>query len=142
MLLIGDKVVTSPPNDQEYIYQMDLGECWFQNMDLPFVFAVWMAQRGAPIGDLPAILDQTRHRNTSDPKRLRELVERQAPKHGWPVELASQYLGHWLRYDIGPVQLQAIELFCQKANELGLIEAYRPIHIREFSELPANQSSA
>ena len=74
--------------------------------------------------------------------RLRELVERQAPKHGWPVELAQKYLAQWLRYDIGELQLQAIKLFCQKAHELGLIESYRPIHVRESVELPANQSSA
>jgi chorismate dehydratase len=142
MLLIGDKVVTHPPDDQVYIYQMDLGESWHQNMKLPFVFAVWMARRGTSLGDLPATLDQTRHLNTTDLKRLKELVERQAPKHGWPVELAQQYLGHWLRYDIGQIQLQAIELFFQKAHKLGLIEVCRPIHVRQCGDSPANPSLA
>ncbi len=126
VLLIGDKVVTAEPPIEAYPHQLDLGEAWLEHTDLPFVFAVWMAQPNATLGELPQILTRTRLANA---KQIDAIVARHAAAHGWPAELATQYLGHWLRYDIGPTQLQAIDLFCQKAFRLGIVPHHRPIEL-------------
>jgi len=133
ILLIGDKVVTHPPDESVYRYQLDLGECWRQLTSLPFVFAVWMAKQESDLGDLPGRLDKIRYVNTTDKDRLSRIVREHAPKHGWPLDLANQYLGGWLCYDIGAEQLQAMELFFAKAHELGLIDQHRPIQAYEYS---------
>ncbi len=127
MLLIGDKVVTSSPSETDYPYQIDLGEAWHELTGLPFVFAVWMARTGNDVGDLPALLDQTRRNNA---KRIDQIVARHAAEHGWPEELAMKYLSEYLCYDIGAAQLQAIAQFARMAYELNLIDTDSPLRVR------------
>lgn len=127
VLLIGDKVVTDCPAEHDFPHQIDLGEAWKKHTGLPFVFAVWMARRDAPLGDLPALLLRTRLDNAD---RIDELVQRHAPSHGWPADLARQYLGHWLKYHIGPEQLAAIQRFHASAHRLGLTPELRPLAVR------------
>ena len=98
MLLIGDKVVTAAPSDEDYPHQLDLGVAWKRMTGLPFVFAVWMALPGTDLAGAPATLDAQRRLNTG---------------------------GELLRYPIGPTELEAIQLFWRHAFELGLIPRLR-----------------
>jgi chorismate dehydratase len=124
MLLIGDKVVTDSPPAVRYPHQLDLGHAWHELTGLPFVFAIWMARAETDLGDLPAVLRETRRCNA---RRIDALVARHAAAHGWPADLARQYLGHWLQYDIRRPQIQAMETFFAKAHRLGLIPKLRPL---------------
>ena len=126
MLLIGDKVVTGSPPAVRYPHQLDLGDAWLEMTRLPFVFAVWMAIAGTDLGQLPRLLEQTRLRNAS---RIGQIVHRHAPPLGWPVDLAEQYLGRWLCYDLGPRQIEAIERFFHLAHQLELIPHHRPLRV-------------
>ncbi len=127
MLLIGDKVVINKPSETEYPHQMDLGQAWHELTGLPFVFAVWMARRDADLGDLPDILERTRIENS---KRIDQIVARHAAPHGWPTGLARRYLTRYMRFEIGPRELEAIERFAEMAHELGLIDNVRPLCVR------------
>ena len=129
MLLIGDKVVTDSPLAVTYPHQLDLGQAWHELTGLPFVFAVWMAHEDADLGRWPSVLAQARQRNAG---RIDEIVHRHATDHGWPIELARQYLGSILRYDIGPRELEAIERFGEMAAQRGLIA--RPRALKVFTE--------
>lgn len=124
VLLIGDKVVAQGPTAQRYPYQMDLGEAWRDWTGLPFVFAVWMARKEADIGGAAALLDATRRRNQS---RIDEIVKKYASHHGWPVNLARDYLVDHLQFEIGPREMQAMRRFAQLAAESGWIEQARPL---------------
>jgi len=124
MLLIGDKVVTDSPPAVRYPHQLDLGEAWKQITGLPFVFAVWMCRADADLGELPQLLSRTRQHNAS---RIDEIVADRAAAHHWPTDLATRYLGQWLKYDIGPRQLEAIRLFYDRAHALGLTPGKRPL---------------
>lgn len=130
MLLIGDKVVTAGPSDAEYPHQLDLGEAWHDLTGLPFVFAVWMTRVGTQLGELPALLDAARERNSA---RISTLVDRHAASHGWPVDIATRYLGHWLQYQIGQHQLDAMNLFFRKAFQYGFIAEQRPLSVRSLA---------
>lgn len=132
MLLIGDKVVTSAPDESAYPHQLDLGEAWKNLTGLPFVFAAWMARQGAALGDLPLLLNRARLTNEG---HIEELVAKYAAGLGWPAELARQYMGHWLRYAIGPRELEAMALFFAKAKEHGVIEELRGMKVRELREM-------
>jgi chorismate dehydratase len=127
VLLIGDKVVRAAPHAVPYRYQLDLGEAWAAQTGLPFVFAVWMARRGVDLGPVPRLLEARRVENA---RRIDQIVAKHAEAHGWPRDLAQRYLGQLLQYEIGPTQLEAIELFATKAYELGLIDAPRPLCVR------------
>ncbi|MCE9590773.1 MAG: menaquinone biosynthesis protein [Planctomycetes bacterium] len=127
MMLIGDKVVTDSPPAVTYPHQIDLGEAWHRLTGMPFVFAVWMCRRGADLGDLPALLDRRRIDNA---RRIAEIVDRYAPSHRWPRDLALEYLGRLLRYEVGRPELAAVERFASLAGRLGIIDSSQPLHIR------------
>lgn len=126
MLLIGDKVVTDSPLAAAYPHQLDLGEAWQQLTGLPFVFAVWMAQRGRDLADLPRRLEMQREHNRM---RLETIVDRHAARHGWPRELAMEYLRDILRFAVGERELAAIRHFADLAARHGLIHQATPLHV-------------
>ncbi|MFW6059853.1 MAG: menaquinone biosynthetic enzyme MqnA/MqnD family protein [Phycisphaeraceae bacterium] len=131
MLLIGDKVVTDSPLAAAYPHQLDLGEAWHQLTGLPFVFAVWMALRGAELGDLPQRLVTVRQRNGA---RIATIVDRYAQRHGWPRDLATEYLRDILRFAVGDRELTAIRRFADLAARHGLIEEARPLSMHPIHE--------
>ena len=93
---------------------------------MPFVFAVWTTRAEVDLGDLPQRLE---HAKRFALAHLHALVRQHAAAHGWPVDLAHQYLGEFLKYDIGPGQLQAIRHFHELAFKHKLIDQLRPLEI-------------
>jgi chorismate dehydratase len=116
-LLIGDKVVCEEPPGFEH--QLDLGSAWKQLTGLPFVFAVWTARDGIDLRDLPQRLERAKHEGLS---QVREIVSKFAVPRGWPAGIAQQYLTSYLKFDVTPLHLQAIEKFHQLAHEHRIIE--------------------
>lgn len=90
-LVIGDAALLLSGSDT-YPYAYDLGEMWKQWTGLPFVFAVWVAQRSRPVADslqVHAGLIASRdwgvaHRDT--------LAEQASTKTGVPVAACLAYL--------------------------------------------------
>jgi chorismate dehydratase len=121
-LLIGDKVVCEEPAGLEH--QLDLGAAWKEMTGLPFVFATWVAREGVDLRDLPERLERAKRQGLAN---VREIITRHAIPRGWPAGMALQYLTIYLKYDIGPREIQAIELFHRKAAQHGLIEQARPL---------------
>lgn len=117
-LLIGDKVVTTPPNAHDFPHVLDLGEAWHAWTCQPFVFATWLRRRGEALGTLPAALADCRNKNLASPNRLDALVDTYAPRHGWPAAQARDYLGRILRYTIGPRELEAVRTFAAACQRL------------------------
>ena len=126
LLLIGDKVVRDEPDPILYPFQLDLGEAWKDLTGLPFVFAIWMARADAELGDLPALLLRRRQANS---RRIPEIVTAHARSLGWPDDLATRYLEDVLRFELGPQELESIQLFWSKCHALGLIEKLRPMRL-------------
>jgi chorismate dehydratase len=125
MLLIGDKVVTDSPPAVRYPHQLDLGEAWAARTGLPFVFALWMARRSADpaaLAAVSAVLDRQRRHNR---ERLDLVVRRKAPGRGWPTDLAGTYLKEMLDFEVTADRVRGLDLFFDKAFDLGLIERRR-----------------
>jgi chorismate dehydratase len=122
VLLIGDKVVTDAPPAHLYPHQLDLGEAWHRLTGLPFMYACWAcrADRASEPGILLAarLLErQLRHNLT----RLDWIVARRAADHRWPVDLAADYLGRLLRFQVGPREQEAADRFISEAAALNLL---------------------
>lgn len=115
-LLIGDKVVCEEPPGFEH--QLDLGAAWKQLTGLPFVFAVWTTRAEVGLDDLPQRLETAKRRGLEN---VREIIERYAVPRGWPAGVALQYLTAYLKYDIGPRQIEAMKQFYELAGQHGLI---------------------
>jgi chorismate dehydratase len=130
VLLIGDKVIRNRPDPARYPFELDLGAAWKEITGLPFVFASWMARADRALGDLPARLGRCRDRNRH---RTTEIAAAHASASGWPQELAADYLGGILRYELGPREMEAMQLFWSKGLDLGLIDHLRPLKLYERS---------
>lgn len=128
LLLIGDKVVTDSPPAVRYPYQIDLGEAWHALTGLPFVYAVWMCRRDRAgdqvVRTAAALLDRQRRRNRS---RLDHLVSEEARRRGWPGDLARQYIGELLRFDVDDRAKRAVGVFFEKAATHGLLPESEPV---------------
>jgi chorismate dehydratase len=133
MLLIGDKVVTDPPEDHHYPYQLDLGQAWQECTGLPFVFAIWLAKPDTQLGQLPQQLIETLDRNLS---QLDELVAMYASQHGWPMAQAKRYLGSILRYHVGPRELQGVGRFLIQASRLKSMQRFCSTALKDDFEPP------
>src|SRR5262249_23614061 len=120
LLLIGDKVVADPPPAERYPHQLDLGEAWHTLTGLPFVYAMWMCRtedladpaRGREIAAAAGRLGRPLRHNL---RRLDWLIEKRAPLHRWPVDLARRYLGELLRYRVGERERRAVGAFFSAA---------------------------
>jgi chorismate dehydratase len=121
ILLIGDKVVTDAPSESEYPHQMDLGAAWKELTGLPFVYAVWMCRAGEEdslkVKTVAKMLERTRLHNAT---RMDWVVAEHAAERGWPRELAAEYVGTLLKYDVGEPEREAVEKFVAWAGEMGL----------------------
>ena len=121
VLLIGDKVVSDPPPESRYPYQLDLGEAWKNLTGLPFVYAMWMCRtedaNDSSIQTAARLLDRQRLHNRT---RLDWLVAERAPAHRWPLEVAGNYVGSLLSYEVGPREREACRLFLEMVAELGV----------------------
>lgn len=131
-LLIGDKVVCEEPRG--FGYEVDLGQAWKELTGLPFVFAAWVARGDAELGDLPQRLEGAKAAGMA---HLDEIVERDAVPRGWPTNLAMRYMTEYLKYDIGPRQLEAIRLFHRLAEKHGMIDG----PLRELKLVPEPHSA-
>jgi len=118
VLLIGDKVVTMPPH--EFAYEIDLGEAWKRWTGLPFVFAVWVAGAGWDNAVLARRLNAARDRGVA---RAAEIAAEVGPNHGWPVELACEYLTRRLMYTLTAAARAGLERFLDLASADGLLAA-------------------
>jgi hypothetical protein len=58
-----------------------------------------------------------------------EIVERHAVPRGWPPGQARRYLTEYLKFDVGPRQVEAIRLFHRMAAEHGVIETCREVEL-------------
>jgi len=121
VLLIGDKVVTDAPPADLYPHQLDLGQAWKEMTGLPFVYAVWMCRAGEEgsikVRTAAVALDRQRRHNAT---RLDWIVAGRAHERHWPADIASQYVGTLLKYDVGEPEREAVAKFLQWAGELGL----------------------
>jgi chorismate dehydratase len=117
VLLIGDKVVTTPTG--RFVHIIDLGSIWKQWTGLPFVFAVWAAPAGRPgNAELAELLSRARDLGVS---RVAELAQGHGPPRGWPMALAMRYMTDYLKYTITPAAHAGMTRFLALAEADGFI---------------------
>lgn len=128
ILVIGDKVVSDAPPMERYPYQLDLGEAWKKLTGLPFVYAAWMCRQERAndprLISAAAVLDRQRRHNAT---RLGWIVETRASARSWPPQLAEEYLGKLLRFEVTEAHKHGVERFFDLAAQHGLIEAREPV---------------
>ncbi len=116
VLVIGDRAIDNPSHG--FIEMWDLGDCWCQSTELPFVFAVWAARPGVTTGPIAVALNAARDNGC---RHLEQIAQEQSRAMQLPLEQVREYLRDHLHFNLGPAELRGLALFFQRAAHLGLI---------------------
>lgn len=127
VLLIGDKVVTAPPANDEMPHQLDLGEAWKQLTGLPFVFGVWLGRADGDPDRLRLAVDLLDRQYRYNRMHLERIVAGADGKRNWPIDVADHYLRLGIRYEFGPQQRAGLERFYELAGTHGIVELRGPV---------------
>jgi chorismate dehydratase len=123
-LLIADAALRAAHHDGQV---HDLAELWADWTGLPFVFAVWAVRPG---WDDPAVNEILAESRAEGLRRLPELVEEHAGRHGNPDELElTAYFSELLHYTLGADEEASLARFFQEACALGLIPEVSPLRL-------------
>jgi len=112
VLLIGDRAIHSPSGKFEAVW--DLGDRWARWTGLPFVFALWVAHRDAPLGSIAASLSAARDRGLAE---LEQIAEEESASHGLTQPQCHDYLANNLNFRYGKREQEGLALFeslCRK----------------------------
>ncbi len=122
VLMIGDKVITTPLPEGVYTHQLDLGAAWFDLTKLPMVYAVWacLAERcDEPwVRVAASLLDHQRRHNAT---RLALLAARRAADHGWPTTTAITYFTEHMCYDLDERAARGLTEFVRRGARAGVL---------------------
>jgi chorismate dehydratase len=116
VLIIGDRGMHPAPREcfsEEY----DMSLEWLRCTGLPFVFAFWAVAPGVDLRGVEGALQRAKERGLAEAVR----IARQAAQE---LQLSEQecleYITRHIRYDLGKVELEGLQLFYRWAQELSL----------------------
>lgn len=115
VLLIGDRAIRPPKESFHTVW--DLGDEWVNWTGLPFVFAMWVARRSAPIADLPVKLSETRDLGL---QAIESIAQAGATQLGLSMQTSLNYLTRNLHFRLGDAERAGLKLFHQLADDFGL----------------------
>lgn len=103
-LTIGDAAFSVPTESS-----LDLGCEWRALTGKPFVFAVWMHRIDHPkSGEIRRMLQEAKAAGVA---QIEAIAAEEGPRRGLSVERARRYLTECIHYDLGPEELEGMELF-------------------------------
>ncbi len=122
-LLIGDRALRLASQKPAAMKIFDLGEIWYQQTGLPFVFALWMIRKtslqnfSGALAELSAQLTHSYEKVMQAPQQVAELYAGQA---GLPVSLIVDY---WQSIDcrLDKAHLEGMDLFFQLCVKHNLL---------------------
>jgi chorismate dehydratase len=130
ILLIGDTALKTGLQGIKGVYAYDLGDIWFRNTGLPFVFALWIIRKEAVM--------KTRREAFSLYSRLcmakqhaYKSFESCAEHFGNEWIGRNELINYWktISYDLTSNHIEGLQLFYRYSADLGLIEKEPPIRI-------------
>jgi chorismate dehydratase len=127
-LVIGDAALllragpraadASAPAPYRHVY--DLGAEWKRWTGLPFVFAVWVAQRSAPVAEALGVHAALLRSRDWGLAHLGELAAQAHAATGVPRSVCAEYLGG-LDYRLGPAHLAGLTEFFNRLVRAGRV---------------------
>ena len=119
VLVIGDRAM-KPERFREYFAtDWDLGDEWFRETGLPFVFARWVARRAEfATASLTRCLEASRDAGQRD---VENIVELHANRYDLTPNECRDYLTHYLRFRLGERELAGMREFHKRCMSLGLV---------------------
>ncbi|RMG41688.1 MAG: hypothetical protein D6725_00935 [Planctomycetota bacterium] len=125
VLLIGDRAMR--PLDGAFACVWDLGEEWYRETGLPFVFAVWAASPDvsqAAAARWTSAFEEARRRGEA---RVAAIARREAARMGLSESLVRRYLTEFLHFRLGDRERAGLEEFFRLAREFSLVPGQVPL---------------
>jgi chorismate dehydratase len=126
-LVIGDAALLLSSGthaaSRVYPHQVDLGLEWKQWTGLPFVFAVWVAQRSTPVGDALRVHAGLIASREWGMAHLAVLARQAADVTGVPEPICQQYF-QGLDYRLSLPHLQGLTEFYRRLETTGRVRAH------------------
>jgi chorismate dehydratase len=116
VLIIGDRAIHSPAAPFAEVW--DLGDQWCRWVDVPFVFAMWVARNGVDVRGLERALAEARDCGVTN---LEQIAEKEAAPLGLTVPQCLAYLRDNLHFYLGQRERDGLQLFYTKASAAGLV---------------------
>jgi chorismate dehydratase len=110
------------PGASDYPYVYDLGECWKEWTGLPFVFAVWVAQRTATVSDALQVHARLLESRDWGLAHLDVLAEQAATVTGIARRICLEYLSG-LDYRLSYDHLAGLTEFFRRLASAGIMPA-------------------
>ncbi|MEP7067391.1 MAG: menaquinone biosynthesis protein [Gemmatimonadota bacterium] len=110
------------PGASDYPYVYDLGECWKQWTGLPFVFAVWVAQRAATVSDALQVHARLLESRDWGLAHLELLAEQASLVTGVARRICLEYLSG-LDYRLSYDHLAGLSEFFRRLATAGIVPA-------------------
>jgi chorismate dehydratase len=112
--VFGDEAISRIPDEP----RLDLGAAWTEWTGLPFVYAVWAAQRGTATATLATKLRQAKMDGLA---HLDEIIAKTTEA---TPEIRRDYLTHRIRYDLDDVAKRGLRKFQDCLVKLKLVEPH------------------
>ena len=114
-VVIGDRALCEPPGE---FGNFDLAGIWTEMTSLPLVFAVWVHRDGHPhAAELRRI---THAAKAAGLDALDQLAEEYSAKLAVPRNDCLEYISKLLSYDLGPREIEGMELFRGMLAEMDI----------------------
>ncbi len=115
ILVIGDRAMSL---DTRAFYETwDLGQQWWDETGLPFVFAMWVA-RSTVAPEVSQALQAARDAGLNN---LPEIVTREAPKYNLSQASCEEYFRRHLHFYLGSQERAGLQLFRDQATAIGIV---------------------
>jgi chorismate dehydratase len=118
------------------LYSYDLGELWFKETGLPFVFALWIIREQTALAknlEASSLSSRLRVAKEVSLTRLEQLVD-ECGERSW-IDRGS-LVSYWrtISYDLGQDHLRGVSAFYRDAKEIGLLDNEPQLRFFESEE--------
>ena len=119
VLVIGDRAMHPENFRASFCSDWDLGQEWFVETGLPFVFAVWVARNSEfATEDLKCKLEQTRDEGIEN---IRKIALTASSDYRLTPDQCEDYLTNYIRFFLRKDELAGLDEFRRRCLALGLI---------------------
>jgi chorismate dehydratase len=132
ILIIGDRAMQV--NTDRYLEAWDLGEKWCQWTGLPFVFAMWVAKDSGDDWNREMASRALESARDAGLAAVQQITLEQAPKYQLSTDDCLKYFTQQLHFRLGPRERQGLELFRQRADQLGLLASHTSFAAASFKD--------
>jgi len=124
VLVIGDRAMHPDSYRPAFQSDWDLGQAWFEETGLPFVFAMWVARNESfATEQWRSTLESTRDEGLQN---IRELAMKAAGLYSLTPEQCEDYLTNYIRFFLRSEERAGFAEFRRRCDALGLISNETP----------------